>query len=228
MYSFKMSVWIVPSQTLRPNPLTLRRDHIKRQHHRRRRIDRHRRRHPTHIDPRKQRLHIVKRVQRHPLTPNLTLAAHMIRVMAHQRRHIKRRRQTRLPMRKQIPKPLVGLLRRPKPSELTHRPQPRPIHRPIHTTRKRKLPRKPNPPQTTQHPRAHTTAQPAHHSDVLKTTHHAAADTEKRSRNQRSASVIHWCGRHSDSRNVAYLCRHCQRPALRRRSRGLAHGRRFA
>ena len=67
----------------------------------------------------------------------------MVRVVAHQRRHIERRRQPRLPMLEQIPKPLVRLRRRPEPRELPHRPQPAAIHRRIHTPRERKLTRRP-------------------------------------------------------------------------------------
>src|SRR5436190_11741744 len=68
----------------------------------------------------------------------------VIGVVAHQRRHVKRRRKPRLAVIEQIPKAPVGLLRRPEPRELTHRPQPPPIHRRIHTTRERKLPRQPD------------------------------------------------------------------------------------
>ena len=190
-------------QTLRTHTPTLRRHNIKSQHHRRRRVDRHRRRNRAHVDPRKQRLHIVKRVQRHPLTPNLALATHMIRVKAHQARHVERRRQPRLAMRKQKTKTLVGLLRRPKPRELTHRPQTRPIHRPIHTTRKRKLPRKPNPLKRPHIPRP---IQRLHRNTTQRAEQHIPLRRNRKTLPKPTLSIRHRgrCGRHSDSRKVAY------------------------
>ena len=51
-------------QVLRPHALALSGDHVEGQHHRRRRVDRHRRRHRAHVDPAEQGLHVVERVRR--------------------------------------------------------------------------------------------------------------------------------------------------------------------
>ena len=105
MYSLRMSVWIVPASRSRPIPRSLGRDHIERQHDRRRRVDRHRHDTRSEVDPVEQRLHILQRVDRDALTTNLPQRPRMIGVVAHQRRHVKRRRQPRLTMIEQIPEP---------------------------------------------------------------------------------------------------------------------------
>src|ERR671922_500031 len=66
----------------------------------------------------------------------------MVRVVTHQGRHVERGRQPGLTMVEQIAEALVRLLRRPKPRELAHGPQPPAIHRRVHTTGKGKLARK--------------------------------------------------------------------------------------
>ena len=144
MYSLRMSVWIVPAEPLRLDPLPLGRDDVEREHDRRRRVDRHRHRDLVKRDPVEKRLHVSDRVDRHPLAAHLAQRARMVRVMAHQRRHVKRRRQAGLPVLKQIMKALVGLRRGTKAGELPHRPQPPPVHRRIHPARKRILARQPD------------------------------------------------------------------------------------
>jgi len=104
-------------------------------------VDRHRDRHLAEVDPREQRLHVIERVNRHPLATHLAQRARMIGVMAHQRRHVKRRREPRLAVVEQIPEALVGLLRRPETRELPHRPKPPAVHRRVHPARERILAR---------------------------------------------------------------------------------------
>ena len=132
-----MSVWIVPASRSGADALALRRDHVEGQHHRRRRVDRHRRRHLAHVDPAEQRLHVVERVDRHALAAHLALRARVVGVVAHQRRHVERRRQARLAVVEQVAEALVRLLRRPEAGELAHRPQPPAVHRRVHAARER-------------------------------------------------------------------------------------------
>ncbi len=114
---------------------------IQKQQHRRRRIDRHRRRHPIQRNPSKRNPHIRNRIDRDPRPPNLTQTPRIIRIQTKLRRQIKRHRQPRRTLPQQKPIPLIGLTRRPKPRILPNRPQPIPIHPPMHTTRKRILAR---------------------------------------------------------------------------------------
>ena len=128
-------------EPLGPDALALRRHHVERQHHRRRRVDRHRGRDLAHVDPGEQRLHVVERVDRHALAADLALRAHMVRVVTHQRRHVERRRQPRLPVVEQVAEALVRLLGGPEAGELAHRPEPAAVHRRVHAARERILAR---------------------------------------------------------------------------------------
>ena len=141
MYSLRMSVCTVPDSRSRATPCCSPTHDVEREQHRRRRVDRHRRRHLAERDAREQRLHVGERVDRDPLAPDLAERARMIGVVAHQRRHVERRREPRLPVLEQIPEPLVRLGRRPEPRELAHRPQPAPIHGRVDAARERELPR---------------------------------------------------------------------------------------
>ena len=76
-----------------------------------------------------------------PSRPTSPSERGMIGVVAHQRRHVERRRQARLAMVEQVAKPLVGLLRGAESRELAHRPQPAAVHRAVHAARVRKLAR---------------------------------------------------------------------------------------
>ena len=109
MYSLRMSVWIVPPSALGPDPAPLGRDHVEGQHDRRRRVDRHRHRHPIERDAGEQRLHVVERVDRDALAPDLAQRARMVGVEAHQRRHVERGREPGLPVIEQVSEPRVGL-----------------------------------------------------------------------------------------------------------------------
>jgi hypothetical protein len=119
-------------------------DDVEGEHDRRRRIDRHRDRHVAERDAGEQRFHVVERVDRHALAPDLTQRARMVGVVAHQRRHVERRRQARLAVVEQIAEALVGLLGRAEPGELAHRPQPAAIHRRIDPARERITARQPD------------------------------------------------------------------------------------
>ena len=68
----------------------------------------------------------------------------MVGVVAHQRRHVERRREPRLAVVEQVAEALVGLLRRPEARELPHRPQPPAVHARIHAARERELARQPD------------------------------------------------------------------------------------
>ena len=61
----------------------------------------------------------------------------MVRVVAHQRRHVERRRETRLAVLEQIAEALVRLRRGAEARELAHRPELAAVHRGIDTARER-------------------------------------------------------------------------------------------
>ena len=114
---------------------------VEREQHRRRPVDRHRRRHLAERDAVEERLHVVERVDRDALAPDLAERARMVGVVAHQRRHVERRREARLPVLEQVAEALVRLLRRPEARELPHRPEPAAVHRLVHAARERELAR---------------------------------------------------------------------------------------
>ncbi len=126
-----------PAQPVARDALLLTDTHVVGEQDRRRRIDRHRRRHVAERDAAKQRLHVLERVDRDTLTADLAERARVIRVVAHQRRHVERRRQARLAVLEQIAEALVRLSRRPEARELAHRPEPTAVHRRIDATRER-------------------------------------------------------------------------------------------
>ena len=96
------------------------------------------------VDAREQRLHVIQRVDRHALAADLAERAHVVGVVAHQRRHVERGRQPGLPVVEQVAEALVGLLRRPEARELPHRPQPPAVHARVHAARERILARQPD------------------------------------------------------------------------------------
>jgi len=61
--------------------------------------------------------------------PEYAERARVIGVVAHQRGHVERRRQPRLPVVEQVVEALVGLLDRAEAGELAHRPELAPVHR---------------------------------------------------------------------------------------------------
>ena len=70
-----------------------------------------------------------------PSRPTSPSERGVVGVVAHQRRHVERRRQPGLPVVEQVAEALVGLLRRTEPGELAHRPQPAAIHADGYTPR---------------------------------------------------------------------------------------------
>ena len=117
--------------------LTLGRDHVEREHDRRRSVDRHRHRDLTQRDVGKQPLHVGGCVDRDALTPDLTETARMVGVVAHQAGHIERGREPGLTVLEQVPKPLVGLFRCAETGELTHRPELPAVHGGVHAAGER-------------------------------------------------------------------------------------------
>ncbi len=64
----------------------------------------------------------------HALAADLAGRHGVVRVVAHQRGHVERRRQPRLALGQQIAEALVRVLGRAEAREHAHRPQPRPVH----------------------------------------------------------------------------------------------------
>ena len=72
-----------------------------------------------------------------PSRPDLAERARVVGVVAHQRGHVKRRREARLAVLEQVVEALVGLLARAEAGELAHRPQPPAVHRLVDAARER-------------------------------------------------------------------------------------------
>ena len=102
-----------------------------------RRVDRHRRRDLAQRDAREQGAHVVDRVDGDALAPDLAERARVIRVVAHQRRHVERRREAGLPVREQVLEARVRLLGRAEAGELPHRPEAAAVHRRVDAARER-------------------------------------------------------------------------------------------
>src|SRR5581483_1723248 len=109
--------------------------------HRRRPVDRHRRRDLAERDPVEERLHVRERVDRHALAPDLAERARMVRVVAHQGRHVERGREAGLAVLEEVAEPRVRLLRRAEAGELPHRPEPAAVHRRVDAAREGIRPR---------------------------------------------------------------------------------------
>ena len=109
--------------------------------HRRRRVDRHRRRGRPQVDPRVEVLHVGEAVDRHPTPADLAERHRVIGVDPQQRRHVERRRQPVASRPDDLLEPPVRVLRGAEPGEHPHRPQLRPIHRRVRTPQVRELPR---------------------------------------------------------------------------------------
>ena len=95
---------------------------IHRQHHRGRRVDRHRRGDVSEGDSFEEYLHVGQRTYRHTANADLSLRRECIRIVPHEGGKIKRHREPRLSMGQQVVVAFVGILRRPKSGELAHRP----------------------------------------------------------------------------------------------------------
>ena len=141
MYSLRMSVWTVPRSSVARDALLVADADVEREQHRRRRVDRHRRRDLAERDAGEQRLHVLERVDRDALAADLAERARVVRVVAHQRRHVERGREPGLAVLEQVAEALVRLLGRAEAGELAHRPEPAAVHRRVDAARERVLPR---------------------------------------------------------------------------------------
>ena len=137
MYSLRMSVWIVPRRCSRRDALLLADRDVEREQDRRRRVDRHRGRDVAERDAAEERLHVLERVDRDALAADLALRARVVRVVAHQRRHVERGREPGLAVLEQVAEALVRLLRGAEAGELPHRPELAAVHRRIDAARER-------------------------------------------------------------------------------------------
>ena len=123
MNSFRMSFWMVP-ETLPPvGTLPLGHHQVHREDHRRRRVDRHRRRDVGERDAVEQRLHVGERRDRHAALPHLAERQRVVGVAAHQRGQVERHAEPGAAAPQQFLVAGVGVLRRAEPGELPHRPQ---------------------------------------------------------------------------------------------------------
>ena len=102
---------------------------VEREQDRRRRGDRHRRRDVPERDAVEEEPHVVERVDRDALAPDLAERAGVVGVVAHQRRHVEGDRETGLAVVDEEPEPLVRLARRAEAGELAHRPEAAAVHR---------------------------------------------------------------------------------------------------
>ena len=128
-----------PAQLIAPVPGTFRGHQVHRQQDVGGRVDRHRGGDTIQRQAAEQDFHVLQRIDRHALPAHLPLRPCVVGVVAHQRRHVKRHRQPRLPMLQKIMEAPVAVLRRPKAGELPHRPQPPSIHCRMDAARKRIL-----------------------------------------------------------------------------------------
>ena len=103
--------------------LLLGHDQVHREDHRRRRVDRHRRRDVAERDAVEQRLHVGERRDVDAALPHFAERQLVIGIAAHQRRQIERHAQAGAAGREQRLVARVGVLRRPEPGKLPHRPQ---------------------------------------------------------------------------------------------------------
>ena len=137
MYSLRMSVWIVPRSSARGTPCCSRDADVEREQHRGRPVDRHRGRDLAERDPGEERLHVGQRVDGHALPADLAERARVVGVVAHQRRHVERRREAGLAVLEQVVEALVRLLCRAEAGELAHRPEAAAVHRRVDAARER-------------------------------------------------------------------------------------------
>ena len=114
---------------------------VVREHDRRGRVDRHRGRDVAERDAREERLHVGERVDGDALAADLAERAGVVRVVAHERRHVEGGREPRLAVLREVAEALVRLLRRAEAGELAHRPEATAVHRRIDAARERILAR---------------------------------------------------------------------------------------
>ena len=134
-----------PAQPRARNAGLLGRHHVEGHHDRGRRVDGHRHGDLAEVDAAEQRLHVVERVDRHALAADLAERAHVVGVVAHQRRHVEGGAQARLAVVEQVAEALVGLLGGAEAGELAHRPQPAAVHARVDAAGERILAREADP-----------------------------------------------------------------------------------
>ena len=110
-------------QRLPAGALLLGDDQVHREDHRRRRVDRHRRRDVAERNAVEQRLHVGERRDVDAALPHFAERQRVIRIAAHQRRQVERDAQAGAAGREQRLVAAVGLLRRAEPGKLPHRPE---------------------------------------------------------------------------------------------------------
>ena len=123
MNSLRMSFWIVPDSVFQSAPCFSATDEVHREQHRRRRVDRHRRRDVAERDAVEQPLHVGERHDADAALPDLAERQLVVGVASHQRGQIEGDAEPGAAGGEQGLVPLVGLLRRAEPGELAHRPQ---------------------------------------------------------------------------------------------------------
>ncbi len=128
-----------PGELVRRDPLLLADEDVEGEQDRRRGVDRHRGADPAERDSLEELFHVVEAVDGDALAADLAEAADVIGVVAHQGRHVERGREPGLAVVEQVVEALVGLLDRPEPGELAHRPEPPPVHRRVGTAGERVL-----------------------------------------------------------------------------------------
>jgi hypothetical protein len=102
---------------------------VEREQHRGRAVDRHRGRDLAEWDALEERLGVGERIDRDAFSPDLAERALVIRVVAHQRRHVEGRREAGLAVLEQVAEALVRLFGGAEAGELPHRPEPASVHR---------------------------------------------------------------------------------------------------
>ena len=123
MNSFRMSFWIVPDSSAQRHALPLGDDEVHREDHRRRRVDRHRRRDLAQRDALEERFHVGQRHDRDAALAHFAERQLVIGIAAHQRRQVKRHAEARAAGGQQMAIARVGLFRRSEAGKLPHRPQ---------------------------------------------------------------------------------------------------------
>ncbi|OPZ49179.1 MAG: hypothetical protein BWY91_03118 [bacterium ADurb.BinA028] len=128
-----------PGELVARDALLLRDQLVEQQERRAGRVDRHRRRDLVQRQPVEQHPHVVDRVDGHTDLADLAGGDRLVGVIAHLGRQVEGHRQPAGARRDELVVALVGLLGRPEPGVLTHRPRPAGIHRRVDATGERVL-----------------------------------------------------------------------------------------
>jgi hypothetical protein len=108
---------------------------VEQQQKRRRRVDRHRRRHLAERDAVQQELHVGERVDRHAGTSDFPGRTRVVRVVAQLRREVEGDREAGLAALQEVPEARVRLLGGREARVLPDRPRPAAVHRAIGAAR---------------------------------------------------------------------------------------------